>query len=224
MTTARLLLGFDRQRRERRKAELRARLAKEFAMRTQTVQSREQIEAENLIYWTCGGISYLRRKYMIKAEQSREQWAKLDPQGPHGVRHKRSEAKDSGGPKCEVPDRKDPMSGAKDDVFDAKNTGANCDLNDGAEAPPQKPSQNSYTDTVAKCDMSEGKDTWGPKCDMSGAKDISTESKCDTNIGEIRRCRICGKSFRSTRPDAALCSASCRKRASRNRTVQLLLL
>src|SRR5215831_17792119 len=111
---------------------------------TQTVKSREQIEAENVTYWTDGGMSYLRQKYMVEAEQARERWAKLDPQGPNGVARRR---------------------------------------------------------TIPKCDRPEG--------------NVSQLTKCDTGNGSggrTRRCRVCGKEFRAIRPDARLCSATCRKR------------
>jgi hypothetical protein len=58
--------------REARKRELRARLAKERLAPAWTVKSREQIEAENLSYWTCGGMSFLRRKYVEEAEKARQ--------------------------------------------------------------------------------------------------------------------------------------------------------
>jgi hypothetical protein len=103
------LLGFDRPRWERRKAELRIRLAKQLASSPHTLKNREQIESENLVYWTSGGMNYLRRKFMIEAEQARGRWAKLDPQGPNGVARRRiipkcdtSEGEDSGTLKCDI--------------------------------------------------------------------------------------------------------------------------
>ena len=140
---------------EHRKNQLRARLAKEMSGPKQTIKSREQLEAEAVAYWTPdqsdrpSGMSDLRYKYMLEAEQARERWAELDPKGPNSASRRRM---------------------------------------------------------VPKCDMSEGKDTILPKCDIPTGERIG-----------IRRCQICGKEFSSTRADAVLCSARCRKRASRAR-------
>jgi hypothetical protein len=73
------LLGYNRERWERRKAEFRARLAKEHAAPKETVKTRQQIEAENVSYWTDGGRSYLRRKYALEAEQARERVVSIWP-------------------------------------------------------------------------------------------------------------------------------------------------
>jgi hypothetical protein len=101
------LLGYNRERWERRKAEFRARLAKEHAAPKEAVKTRQQIEAENVSYWTCGGMSFWRRKYAEEAEEARERWAQLDPNGPNGATRSRraakcntSEGKDSGPLKC----------------------------------------------------------------------------------------------------------------------------
>ena len=165
--TAPLLLGFGW---ERRKAELRARLAREFARPIQTVKSRMQIEAEDLHYWVWDYPGSLREKYAKEAEAARGKWAKLDPDGPNGrdLKYRQSRA------------------------------------NSSINAP--------HPVTEAKCDISEGHDSGLPSglpmCDIVN----------DLNKSEVRVCKVCGQSFLAARADASLCSARCRKRASRDRT------
>jgi hypothetical protein len=106
-----LLLGFNRQRWERRKAELRARLAKEHAAPAFTVKSRGQIEAENLSYWISGGMRFLRRKYADEAEAApRKGETKTPLNSPIGglptvtiPKCDTSEGKDSQTLKCDTP-------------------------------------------------------------------------------------------------------------------------
>jgi hypothetical protein len=63
-----------------------------------------------------------------------------------------------------------------------------------------------------------------PMCDMSECKDtgddvtLSANSPEASNGVQTHRCKVCGKEFSSTRSDASLCSAKCRKRASRAST------
>src|SRR5262245_39485546 len=70
------LLGFDRERWERRKAEWRTRRTKDLAVSPRTVKSWNQIEAENLDYWT-GDQSPLRAKFAEEAEKAHQRWNKV---------------------------------------------------------------------------------------------------------------------------------------------------
>jgi hypothetical protein len=96
-----LLLGFDRQRWEHRKAELRTRLAKRLAVRTETVKSGEQFEAEHCRYSTCGGTSYLRRKFMLEAEAARRRSEQTPVKRPNNASPLAAE------PKCDMSEGKD---------------------------------------------------------------------------------------------------------------------
>jgi hypothetical protein len=66
------LIGFDRW--ERRKAQLRAELGKAHATPIRTVKTRGQLEAENVSYWACGGMSFLRRQFAHEAQAARQLW------------------------------------------------------------------------------------------------------------------------------------------------------
>jgi len=150
--TVPLLLGFDRQRWERRKAELRIRLKKELSIQDQTARSRQQIEAENLSYWTSGSMSFLRREYADEAERARARWHTASVRRPSENSHTStaskcdmSEGKDSGAAKCDI----------NDDVIASKR---------GHEASLLKLSESHATNTLTKCDMSESQDSWGPEC------------------------------------------------------------
>jgi hypothetical protein len=175
-----LLLGFDRERWERRKAELRARLVRELSGSAVTVRSREQVEAENISYWTSRGMSHLRQKFANEAEAARVEWVRRDPDGPNGRDPKYKEIREA-----ELKRRRE-------------------------EKKPNSPIEASRPVTVSKCDTPEGKDSGPP----------SGPPNCDiVNDLNKRVCKVCGQSFLATRDDALLCSARCRKRASRDRTL-----
>jgi len=200
---------------ERRKTELRARLKKELAGPTQTVKDRVRIESKNLSYWTSGGMSFLRRKFMIEAEEARERWAKLDPQGPNGARARRTvakcdtpEGKDNGTTKCDIPTEGKDSRTPKCDIPTGSGTGES----ERDKASVRRSLEGPRSVSIPECDSPEGKDSQLTKCD------IGTGSG-----GKTHHCRVCGKKFSSTRPDATLCSATCRKRASRAKERSLTL-
>jgi hypothetical protein len=82
------LLGFDRERWKRRRAELRARLAEGLTVVPRTVKSQEQLEAENVSYWTPdksdrpNGVSDLRWKFTLEAEEARRRWHRVPARRP----------------------------------------------------------------------------------------------------------------------------------------------
>jgi len=103
------LLGFAQRRWERRRTKLRVRLAKEFTVPTRSIKNREQIETENLAYWSCGRLSLLRAKFAEEAEKARQRWHEASPNRPlEGYRASKElsvtcgEGKDSGTVNCDI--------------------------------------------------------------------------------------------------------------------------
>jgi len=146
-------------------------------------------------------MSPLRRKFALEARQAQLDWALRDPDGPNG-RALREELRllraklDSYGYSADP--RADELRFQL--AFLEKYLPRQSRPSNSQSAPLRAPTE--------KCDV-------GPEGNEKGEVE-----KCDTltnpKPGNPRVCRICGHPFHSTRPDASLCSARCRKRASRS--------